>query len=109
MGKKDFLQDKDETTPSNTSDLLSLRITAKEGLNENKMISSSSTQQKKLEEEMSQKMISIEVAFPEKEDSPVVTESVRGTKSCSSKNEPSKSGKKGKKKKKGGCNTITKV
>ena len=107
--KKDLLQDKEETTPNNTSDLLSLPITAKEGLNENKMISSSSIQQKKLEEEVSQKMIPIEVAFPEKENSPVVIQSVYGTKSCSSKNEPSKSGKKGKKKKKGGCNAITKV
>ena len=107
--KKDLLQDKEETTPNNISDLLSLPITAKEGLNENKMISSSSIQQKKLEEEVSQKMIPIEVAFPEKENSPVVTQSVYGTKSCSSKNEPSKSGKKGKKKKKGGCNAITKV
>ena len=107
--KKDLVQDKEETTTSSTSDLLSLPITAKEVSNDNKVVPSSSIQRKALEEEVSQKMIPIEVAFPEKESSPVVTESVNGTKSCSSKNEPSKSSKKGKKKKKGGGNTITKV
>ena len=52
--KKDLLQDKEETKSSNTSDLLSLSITAKEGLNENKMVSSSLIQQKTLEKELAE-------------------------------------------------------
>merc|ERR1711994_801108 len=57
---------------------------------------------------VSQKMIPIDIVFPEKECSPPVTESVKENRSATVKNESTKTSKKGKKKKKG-SNALTKV
>merc|ERR1712223_170181 len=76
--------------------------------NGDKDMLSSSKSSKILDVDMSQKMIPIDIVFPEKESSPPVTESVKESRAGSLKIESTKTSKKGKKKKKG-SNALTKV
>merc|ERR1712223_831626 len=93
---------------NNVPDIMSLSTETKECSNGDKDMLSSSKSSKTLDVDLSQKMIPIDVIFPEKESSPPATESVKEIKSASVKNDLTKTSKKGKKKKKG-SNALTKV
>merc|ERR1712223_1328478 len=93
---------------NNVPDIMSLSTETKECSNGDKDTLSSSKSSKTLDVDLSQKMIPIDIVFPEKESSPPATESVKEIKSASVKNDLTKTSKKGKKKKKG-SNALTKV
>merc|ERR1712088_297101 len=95
-------------TTSNAPDIMSLSTETNECSNGDKDMLSSSKSSKTLDVDVSQKMIPIDIVFPEKESSPPVTESVKENRAASVKNESTKTSKKGKKKKKG-SNALTKV
>merc|ERR1712223_847086 len=86
---------------NNVPDIMSLSTETKECSSGDKDMLTSSKSSKALDVDVSQKMIPIDIMFPEKESSPPATESVKESRSGSLKNEQTKTNKKGKKKKKG--------
>ena len=108
-GKTEVSQDKSTSKTNNISDPTTLPIPSKQDPYEKKNLRSSLSPPKTLEEDVSQKMIPIEIFSPEKSSSQVTTEPLKEIISINDKKEPIRSGKKGKKKKKGGGNTLTKV